>query len=270
MLVANEAVAKSLRERQRPAVFRVHEDPDDGKLCEFAALARSFGHEPGDLSNRKHVQKLLEEIRGLPHEHALKLGLLKSLQRAAYAADPLGHYGLAKTDYCHFTSPIRRYADLLVHRALQPLLGNPPAVCDETLSYAALGGIARHISDTERNSAEAEEETRQVKLLEYLETAAASDDPPVFEGLVTDVRVSGLLVEAVEIATRGMVKREDLPRGNWRFDAARMRYVERDGREVRLGAKVRLGVAAVDIARGFVDFRLADEGSSGRRGAAPK
>jgi ribonuclease R len=257
MLAANEAVARLVRERQRPAVFRVHADPDQGKLFEFATLARSYGHEPGDLSNRRHLQRLLEEIRGLPHEHALKLGLLKSLQRAAYGAEPLGHYGLAKTDYCHFTSPIRRYADLLVHRALQPLLVNPPPVAAATLSYAALGEVARHLSDTERNSAEAEEETRQLKLLEYLEAAAGAVPPPLFEGVVTDVRVTGLLVEALDIATRGMVKRADLPRGDWRFDATRMRYVERGGRELRLGARLWLAVQAVDVARGFVDFRLA-------------
>jgi ribonuclease R len=185
--------------------------------------------------------------------------LLKSLQRAAYGANPLGHYGLAKTDYCHFTSPIRRYADLLVHRALQSLLENPPAVPDPTLSHAALAGIARHLSATERNSAEAEEETTRVKLLEFLEAAAGTVPPPVFEGVVNDVRAAGLLVEALDIATRGMVKREDLPRGDWRFDALRMRYVERGGRELRLGARVRLSVVAVDTARGFVDFRLAAE-----------
>ena len=95
MLAANEAVARLLRERQRPAVFRVHEDPDFGKLFEFATLARSFGHEPGDLTNRRHVQKLLEEIRGQPHEHALKLGLLKSLQRADVDAF-LAHFGVQR------------------------------------------------------------------------------------------------------------------------------------------------------------------------------
>src|SRR6266404_609725 len=118
MLAANEAVARELRHRSIATIYRVHEDPDPEKLGEYREFILSFGYKVGDLSHRKEVQRFLASISGKPEEQALKIGLLKSLKRARYAAQPLGHYGLAKANYLHFTSPIRRYADLVVHRTL--------------------------------------------------------------------------------------------------------------------------------------------------------
>src|SRR5213079_30728 len=118
MLAANEAVARELRHRSIATIYRVHEDPDPEKLGEYREFILSFGYKVGDLSHRKEVQRFLASIKGKPEEQALKIGLLKSLKRARYAAQPLGHYGLAKANYLHFTSPIRRYADLVVHRTL--------------------------------------------------------------------------------------------------------------------------------------------------------
>src|SRR5213594_2407640 len=118
MLAANEAVARELRQRSIATIYRVHEDPDPEKLAEYREFVLSFNHKVGDLSHRKEVQRFLASIRGKPEEQALKIGLLKSLKRARYATQSLGHYGLAKANYLHFTSPIRRYADLVVHRAL--------------------------------------------------------------------------------------------------------------------------------------------------------
>jgi ribonuclease R len=116
MLAANEAVARELKKRAIPTIYRVHENPDPEKLAEYREFALSFGYKVGDLTHRAELQRLLAEIRGKPEEQALKVGLLKSLKRARYDPQPLGHYGLAKTNYLHFTSPIRRYADLVVHR----------------------------------------------------------------------------------------------------------------------------------------------------------
>src|SRR5438445_946932 len=116
MLAANEAVARELRHRSIPTIYRVHEDPDPDKLAEYREFILSFNYKVGDLSHRAEIQRFLASIRGKPEEQALKIGLLKSLKRARYAPQPLGHYGLAKANYLHFTSPIRRYADLVVHR----------------------------------------------------------------------------------------------------------------------------------------------------------
>src|SRR6266571_8407866 len=118
MLAANEVVARELKKRAIPTIYRVHENPDPEKLAEYREFALSFNYKVGDLTHRAELQRLLAEIRGKPEEQALKVGLLKSLKRARYDPRPLGHYGLAKTNYLHFTSPIRRYADLVVHRAL--------------------------------------------------------------------------------------------------------------------------------------------------------
>ena len=258
MLAANEAVAKILRERMKPAVYRIHDDPDPSRLRDYTETAKAHGYRPGDLTNRAHIQKLLDESKGSPEEHVIKLGLLKSLKRAAYSAEPVGHYGLAKTDYCHFTSPIRRYADLIVHRALQPLLENPPKKHDRTPSQADLREISRHISDTERTSSDAESETKQIKLLEYLDRVASADEPPIFDGLITDVRAMGLMVEIPSMGVRGVVKREDLPEGRWRFEAHRMAWVSMDGKKIiQLGMRLPLRVINIDFDKRFVDFAVA-------------
>jgi ribonuclease R len=257
MLAANDAVAKVLRERMKPAVYRIHEDPDPTRLLDYTETAMLHGYRPGDLTNRAHIQKLLDESKGTPEEHIIKLGLLKSLKRAAYSAEPIGHYGLAKGDYCHFTSPIRRYADLIVHRALQPLLQNPPRNPDRTPSQSELREISRHISDTERNSAEAENETKQIKLFEYLQRVAEMHDPHVFDGLVTDVRPMGLMIEIPDMGIRGVVKREDLPPGRWRLEGHRGAWVSADGMTIAMGMRVPLHVTGLDLEKRFVDFSVA-------------
>jgi ribonuclease R len=224
---------------------------------DYTETAKLHGYRPGDLTNRAHIQKLLDESKGTPEEHIIKLGLLKSLKRAAYSAEPIGHYGLAKADYCHFTSPIRRYADLIVHRGLQPLLANPPPRNDHTPSQADLYEIARHISDTERTSAEAESETKQIKLFEYLQRVAEQHDPHEFDGLVTDVRPMGLMVEIPDMAIRGVVKREDLPQGRWRLEAHRGAWVSADGKVIQMGMRIPLHVIGLDLEKRFVDFEVA-------------
>src|SRR5207249_8275956 len=162
MLAANEAVARELKKRVVQTIYRIHENPDPEKLAEFREFVLGFNYSVGDVTHRAELQRLLAAIRGKPEEQALKVALLKSLKRARYSPQPLGHYGLAKTNYLHFTSPIRRYADLVVHRALgrdgPPL---PSAVSRPTErrsrsskpyhpDMAEIASIAEHISITER------------------------------------------------------------------------------------------------------------------------
>src|SRR6476619_3558519 len=150
MLAANEAVARELKKRAIPTVYRVHENPDPEKLTEYREFVLSFSYRVGDLTHRAELQRLLASIRGKPEEQALKVALLKSLKRARYSAQPLGHYGLAKANYLHFTSPIRRYADLVVHRGLAELNQRSRSRAD----LGQLNSLAEHISNTERNAAE--------------------------------------------------------------------------------------------------------------------
>ncbi len=259
MLAANEAVAVALKMQRKSAIYRIHEDPDFDKLNEFAEKARAQGYRVGDLTNKKHIQDLLDKVKGTTNEESIKIGLLKSLKRAAYSTDAFGHYGLAKMDYCHFTSPIRRYADLVVHRALQSLLVNPPEKPDRNPKLTEIAEIAAHISDTERKSAEAENETKRMKMMEYLVSIQEDSGGKVFKALVTDVRRMGLFVEISSMRVKGLVKVEDLPgrsHDNWRMEG--MRYVSSSGQEIKLGEKVNVEIKRVDLERKMVDFRIVE------------
>ncbi|MGJ8696419.1 MAG: ribonuclease R [Verrucomicrobiaceae bacterium] len=256
MLAANEAVAVKIKNSHRPCIYRTHGDPDPDRLNEFAELARSHGYQPGDLTNRRHIQELIDAAKGSLEEHAIKLGLLKSMQRAVYAATPDGHYGLAKSDYCHFTSPIRRYADLIVHRSLQKFLDNPPAKLDKLPNQEGCEDIATHISETERTSASAENESRRMKMLEWLELGMAYKEPPVFDAIVTEVRSMGLFIECTDIMQRGVVKREGLPEGYWSFEANSARFAKRSGESLSSGSRLKVKVSEVDRINMRVDFEV--------------
>ncbi len=257
MLAANEAVAVALKMQRKNAIYRIHEDPDFDKLNEFAETARAQGYKVGDLTNKTHIQELLETVKGTANEESIKISLLKSLKRAAYSTEGLGHYGLAKMDYCHFTSPIRRYADLVVHRAVQSLLVNPPKKPDMNPKLSDLAAIATHISETERKSAEAEMETKRLKMMEYLVSIQEESGGKVFSALVTDVRQMGLFVEIPSMKVKGLVKVEDLPgesHDRWRMEG--LRYVSSSGMEIKLGTRVNVQIVYVDLDRSMVDFRI--------------
>src|ERR1700730_17945009 len=255
MLAANEAVARELRPRTISTIYRVHEDPDPEKLGEYREFILSFGYKVGDLSHRKEVQRFLASIKGKPEEQALKIGLLKSLKRARYAAQPLGHYGLAKANYLHFTSPIRRYADLVVHRTL----------ADRNLSRRSkidvgqLESLAVHISDTERNAADAEIESVRLKKLQFFQRQLEERNPEVLRAAIVDVRNYGLVVELPDAVVTGLVHISTLTDDFYRFDIAQRRLIgRRTNRRYRVGDEIRVFVARVDTFKQQIDFAIAD------------
>lgn len=251
MLAANEAVARELKNRGTPAIYRVHENPDADKLAEFREFVLTHGIRVGDLTNRNEVQRLLELIRGTAEEHALKIGLLKSLKRARYATAPLGHYGLAKANYAHFTSPIRRYADLVVHRALADRKSLPP--------MNQLSSIADHISETERNAAEAEMDAVKMKKLEFFEAQLQARDPQLFDAMIIDVRNYGLLIELPEILLTGLVHVSTLTDDFYIFSAAQRQFIGRRTRKrFAVGDRLRVHVARVDQFKRQIDFAISD------------
>ena len=201
MLAANEAVARELKNRSIPTVYRVHENPEPERLAEYRDLILSYHYKVGDLTNRAELQRLLASLAGKPEEQALKIGLLKSLKRARYATQPLGHYGLAKNNYTHFTSPIRRYADLVVHRALAERDQPRRARAD----VGKISAIAEHISITERVAADAEIDAVKMKKLEFFQRQIEARDPQVFSAVVIDVRNYGLLIELPDVLLTGLV-----------------------------------------------------------------
>ena len=255
MLAANEAVARELKNRGSPAIYRVHENPDAEKLTEFREFVLTHGIRVGDLTHRTEVQRLLESIRRTPEEHPLKIGLLKSLKRARYATTPLGHYGLAKSNYTHFTSPIRRYADLAVHRAL----------ADRNLSrkkaptFSQLSSIADHVSASERNAAEAEMDAVKMKKLEFFEAQINARDPQIFDGVVIDVRNYGLLIELPQMLLTGLVHVSTLTDDFYIFSSTQRQFIGRQTRRrFAVGDKLRVHVARVDQFKRQIDFAVAD------------
>jgi ribonuclease R len=249
MLLANEAVAGRLMARNVPAIYRVHEEPDERRLQEYREEVLSHHVPCANLTKRIEVQKLLQKLGTISIGAALKIGFLRSLMRARYAVEPLGHYGLAKARYTHFTSPIRRYADLVVHRALSRDGHGPTHSLKET---------AEHISDTERNSADAERDSKDVKLYAFLKAQLKSPQPTPYPALVTDVRNFGFFVDVPELAMSGLVHLSVLEDDFYQFDPERNQLIGRRARRVfRLGDQVRVQVARVDSFKKQVDFRLA-------------
>jgi ribonuclease R len=262
MLAANEAVARELKNNSIPTIYRVHENPDPGKLAEYREFILSHNYKVGDLTNRKEVQRFLASIRGKPEEQPLKIGLLKSLKRARYLPQPLGHYGLAKSDYLHFTSPIRRYADLVAHRSLAEREEKRRSRAD----MSQLTSIAEHISTTERTAAEAEIEAVKMKKLEFFERQLAERNPQVFRATIVDVRNYGLVIELPDVVLTGLVHVSSLTDDFYVFEQVRRQLIGRRSRKrFAVGDEIRVFVARVDRFKRQIDFALADQAKSAKR-----
>lgn len=268
MLAANEVVARELKNRSLPTIYRVHEDPDSEKLTEYRELVLSYNYKVGDLTNRRELQRLLATLTEKPEEQTLKIELLKSLRRARYAAQPLGHYGLAKKNYTHFTSPIRRYADLIVHRTLAQ--GNTPRRLAKSARHSGreqpsmtmerLVATAEHISDTERIAADAETDAVKMKKLEFFQCQLNAHNPQVFRASVIDVRNYGLLLELPDVLLTGLVHVSSLADDFYVFQPTQRQLIGRQSRRrFRIGDELPVFVARVDTFKGQVDFAIADE-----------
>jgi ribonuclease R len=254
MLVANEAVARFICNRQVPGIYRIHEDPDVEKLRDFREYARSFGYKVGDVTQRRELQKLLAAVKDKPEEYAVNLALLRSLRQARYSPQPVGHYGLSKKYYTHFTSPIRRYADLVVHRTLRGLIekGERPQ------SVADLAKIAEHTSRTERVAAEAEKESVELKKIEYFQQQLLTGKLDTLEAVVSGVRNFGFFVELTESLVQGLVHVSTLADDFFHYDEVRERLVgKRTRRVIQIGDKLKVQVERVDVFKRQIDFGVA-------------
>ena len=258
MLVANETVAQHLDENGVPTLFRVHEEPDPLKVDEFEDFVTTLGYTlnaPADAVKPRHFQKLVEKMRGTPEEKPIAFLMLRTMQKARYDPQNLGHFGLAADSYAHFTSPIRRYPDLVVHRTLREFRhGQTTAERGDELEED-LPEMARHTSDRERRADDAERELVQWKKVRFMADKVGDE----FEGYITGVTAFGLFIELIEHFVEGLVHISTMGDDYYRFvERAHILRGENSGKEYRLGDRVAVQVVKVDMERRQVDLGLVD------------
>lgn len=260
MLAANEAVAKALNDRNLPALHRVHHEPDPDKLDEFGEYIATLDISGGDLHNRRNLNHVLAKIRTHPQAHTLRIAFLRSLKQACYRAVPEGHYGLAKQNYTHFTSPIRRYADLVVHRTFaRNLVAGGRKTIKKEYTNSELADIAMHLSLTEQNSTEAERESVKIKLLEFFERELNKKTKGKFEAIIMDVRNHGMFIELTESMAYGLVHISTLRDDLYSVHSSQTALVGRkQNKRYQVGDKIMVSVARVDRFKRQIDFAVAE------------
>lgn len=258
MLAANEAVARSFNERNLPGIHRVHDEPDPEKLDEFGEYLETFGLQSGDLNIRRNLNQALRKLRDHPQSHTLRISFLRSLKQACYRASADGHFGLAKKHYTHFTSPIRRYSDLVVHRIFaRHLVKGGHRFHKKRYTFSDLAGIAQHLSLTEQNSTEAERESVKIKLLEFFERELTKPKPSRFEAVIMDVRNHGMFVELTESMAYGLIHISTLRDDLYKLNPSHTAIVGRRKRNrYTVGDKIEVSVARVDRFKRQIDFMV--------------
>ena len=257
MLLANETVAAHLDQQPLPGLYRVHEPPDPLKVALFEEFIGTMGYAlsgAADGPEPRDFQRLVEKIRGRPEEKPIAFLLLRTMQKARYDPSNLGHFGLAAEAYTHFTSPIRRYPDLVVHRLLRESRQRPD---EERVAELVedLPEIARHTSERERRAAEAERELVQWKKVRFM----ADKVGDVFEGYITGVSAFGLFIELVEHFVEGMVHISTMADDYYRFmERVHVLKGEHNDRVYRLGDRVSVQVVRVDLERRQIDLALTE------------
>ncbi len=258
MLLANETVAEYLDAGPVPGLFRVHEQPDPLKVEKFEEFVASLGHSlsvPAHMVRPRHFQALLKKIHGTPEERPVAVLMLRTMQKARYAPANLGHFGLAFSSYTHFTSPIRRYPDLVVHRLLRAARQSSLSDAEREALRDDLPEIARHTSDRERRADEAERELVQWKKVRFMADKVGEE----FEAYVTGVASFGLFVELVEHFVEGLVHISTMSDDYYRFlDTTHTLRGESTRKVYRLGDRVRVRVLRVDMDKRQIELGLVD------------
>ncbi|MGF3114648.1 ribonuclease R [Facklamia sp. P12937] len=255
MLAANETVAKDYLAKQLPFIYRIHEQPDSNKIDRFAEFISSFGvilrGNTEDMAP-KALQEALKQVKGEDYEQAVSTMMLRSMQQAKYSDEAAGHFGLAAEDYTHFTSPIRRYPDLIVHRLIsQYLLGNPSNKEISKLEDQ-LPAIATHASKMERRAVDAERETDALKKAEYMMDKVGES----FWGTISSVTSFGIFV-ALPNTVEGLVSIQNLDDDYYHFNPEHMLLIgERTHKIFRIGQRVKIEVGNVSIEDRQIDFKL--------------
>jgi len=256
MLAANETIAEHFHWLKVPFIYRIHEDPKAEKLQRFFEFLTNFGVVVKGTGNKVHpkaLQEIVESIEGLPEETVISTMLLRSMQQAKYLDQSLGHFGLSTEFYTHFTAPIRRFPDLIVHRLIRTYLIEKD-MSAQTLAHwsAILADIAEHTSERERRAVEAERDTESLKKAQFMLDKIGEE----FEGVISSVTNFGLFVE-LENTIEGLVHVSHMTDDYYRFDDRQMMMIgERSGKQYRLGDEVTVKVIGVKPEESTIDFEI--------------
>lgn len=255
MLAANETVAKFMHDKKLPCFYRVHQEPEPAEMRDFAEFVKELEGVKINPFKKGAVQKFLNTLRGRPESYTVNLALLRSLKRAEYSAVRAIHFGLAAEYYTHFTSPIRRYPDLMVHRTLDEYLlarRRPDEIWDSWEHN--LEAWADHCSFTERRAEEAEREITKLKLLRHMDSKRGK----VMEGVVTGVEEFGIFVQIKEFLLDGLIHIRNLADDFYKLDRKRMAMVGRRGNVYRIGNEIKVKIDRLDFLKREIDFVRAD------------
>ncbi len=264
MLAANETIAQHFYWMELPFVYRIHDVPDGERIQKLAAFINNFGYymkavgragqkTSGEEVHPKEIQKLLAKIAGTPEEPMISRLALRSMKQAKYSVDCSGHFGLACPYYCHFTSPIRRYPDLQIHRIIKEQLRG--RLKEERIAHyrEILPEVAKHSSETERRAEEAERETDKLKKVEYMEERIGEE----YDGVISGITSFGIYVELPN-TVEGLIHVSKLPGDFFRYDESRYEMVgDATGKSYKLGMPVRVRVEDCDRFNRTIDFSIA-------------
>lgn len=258
MLLANREVATYVYrmkkgEDKNTFVYRIHDFPDPEKVADFAQFAKQFGHKINleEASISRSLNHLMDEIEGKPEQNVLQQLAVRAMAKAKYSTDAKGHFGLAFQHYTHFTSPIRRYPDMMVHRLLQHYLDNGKSVSKKDYEERCI-----HSSEREKRAADAERASIKYKQVEFMSTAAKKK----FDGIITGVTDFGVFVEIVESKCEGMVRMADMKDDFYEFDEKNFRIIGRRRKRIyRLGDQVSVWIKKTDIDRRLIDLVFDDD-----------
>jgi ribonuclease R len=255
MLLANRAVAEILIAAEKPAIYRVHEEPDEEQWAAMGMELQALGI-PALPQNRAEINEAVRMAVGTAVEYTANLAILRNFKRAEYSATQIGHFGLAFDDYTHFTSPIRRYPDLLVHRLLKAVeKGGEFGMSGEQIEQ-----IAMHCTETEKKADELEKKSTETKRIEYYAELMNTSLTATFKGYIVAIKGKGMIVELPDSLQRGMITFASIT-SDWLVANEDMTRAQTKAGKVKftIGQEVEVALAKVDTARGFIDFVLADQ-----------